>query len=135
MELSRYFNTITDPKIITIGNPTNQQWKNLISVCSQLDIVRDMFGALIVTSGLRPAKAHNYSQHQDGLAVDFVPSSREFQRVFDWIRFNMKFDQLILEKNQHGNQWIHFSFSDKNRQMALYGYWDKRTKQMEYRSA
>ena len=136
MELSRYFNTISDPKIITIGNPTNQQLKNLLNTCRHLDIVRDEFGVLIVTSGLRPAKAHNYSQHQDGLAVDFVPKSKEFDRLFDWIRFNMKFDQLILEKDQSGNRWLHFSYcNDKNRQMALYGYYDKKTKQMEYKSA
>jgi len=137
LKISEYFDTITDRNIITIANPTNQQWKNLIHTCKQLDIVRGEFGALIVTSGLRPAKAHHYSQHQDGHAVDFVPKSLEFQRVFDWIRFNMKFDQLILEKDQHGNQWIHFSYKDDNtnRKMALLGYWDKHTKQMEYKSA
>jgi len=135
MELSKYFNTITDKNIITIVNPTNEQISNLVEVSKRLDAVREEFGVLIVTSGLRPAKAHNYSQHQDGKAIDFIPKSKEFDRVFDWIRFNMNFDQLILEKDQNGNRWIHFSYStDKNRQMALYGYWDKRTKQMEYRS-
>jgi hypothetical protein len=48
----------------------------------------------------------------------------------------MVFDQVILEKDQNGNQWIHFSYvKTGNRKMALYGYWDKRTKQMEYKSA
>lgn len=136
MKVSKYFDTITDKQLVTVANPDNQKWKNLIAVCTEADKIRDQFGALLVTSGLRPAKAHNYSQHQDGHAIDFIPKSREFQKVFDWIRFNMVFDQVILEKDQYGNQWIHFSYvKTGNRRMALYGYWDNQTKQMEYKSA
>lgn len=136
MQLSKYFDTITDRSLVTVANPDNQKWKNLIATCEQADKIREFAGVLIITSGLRPAKAHNYSQHQDGHAIDFVPKSREFQRVFDWIRFNLVFDQVILEKDQYGNQWIHFSYvKTGNRKMALYGYWDKVTKQMEYKSA
>lgn len=136
LKLSKYFDTITDRNIITVSNPSIEKFNNLLIVCTQLDIVRDYFGVIIVTSGLRPAKPHNYSQHQDGYAVDFVPKSLEFRRVFDWIRFNMKFDQLILEKDKDGNQWIHFSYkSAGNRKMAMLGYYDKETKQIEYKSA
>ena len=136
MKLSKYFDTITDKQLVTVANPDNQKWKNLIAVCTEADKIREQFGVLIVTSGLRPAKAHNYSQHQDGHAIDFVPKSREFQRVFDWVRFNLVFDQVILEKDQDGNQWIHFSYvKTGNRKMAMYSYWDVKTEQMEYKSA
>lgn len=135
MKLSKYFDTVTDKQLITVCNPSNQAWKNLIATCEQADKIREFAGALIVTSGLRSAK-QSYSQHQDGHAIDFVPKSREFQKVFDWIRFNLTFDQVILERNEAGNQWIHFSYVNTgNRKMALYGYWDKRTNQMEYKSA
>jgi hypothetical protein len=136
LKLSKYFDTITDSNIITVANPTLDKFDNLVNVCNQLDLIRAEFGILIVSSGLRPAKAHNYSQHQDGFAVDFMPKSLEFKKIFDWIRFNMKFDQLILEKDQHGNQWIHFSYKKEgNRKMALIGYYDYKSNQMEYKSA
>jgi len=136
MKLSKYFDTDTEPVLITVKNPTDKQIENFKYTCESADEIREYAGVLVATSGLRPKKS-SYSQHQDGMAMDFVPKSMNIKKVFEYIRFRMLFDQIILEKNKNGNRWIHFSIrkDGKNRKMALLGYWDEETKQMEYKSA
>ena len=57
------------------------------------------------------------SQHCSGQAMDIdnvKPSNKE---IFDYIKKNLIFDQLI---NEHDYSWIHVSFSkDKNRKQIL----------------
>ena len=67
------------------------------------------------------------SAHMAGCAIDMdadtVPGVSNRQ-LFDWIRANLKFDQLILESpDQHGNpQWVHVANNREgkpNRQQVL----------------
>lgn len=55
------------------------------------------------------------SQHKTGQAVDITPTKNTIDEVFNWIKHNLIYDQLI-----HEGTWIHVSFSlVKNRRQAL----------------
>ena len=56
------------------------------------------------------------SQHCNGMAVDFIINGETVESVFQWCKKNLKYDQLIQEKNA----WVHISFnSNGNRHQAL----------------
>lgn len=135
MRISKFFDTDTDKQMITVQNPTIEQISNLTYLHAYvIDRVRERFGALIETSGLRPAK-EKYSQHQDGQAADIVPKGN-INEVFEWIRDNMIFDQVILETNVNGAKWIHVSVTKAgNRKECWYGCWNKAEDKMDYSRA
>ena len=55
------------------------------------------------------------SQHQSAQAVDITPLKEPIDVVFQWIKKNLVYDQLI-----HEGTWIHISFSlIKNRKQSL----------------
>jgi len=58
------------------------------------------------------------SQHRLGKAIDIDAGSvAENKKLFDWIKENVEFDQLIWEK---GGAWVHVSYNkDKNRKQVL----------------
>lgn len=60
------------------------------------------------------------SQHCSGQAMDINNKKPSNKEVFDYIKKNLEFDQLI---NEHDYSWIHVSFSkDKNRKQILKGF-------------
>lgn len=79
MQLSKYFNTVTDPKLLCGCGCTAPDWviANLREVCKQADKIREALGvAISVNSGYR-CKAYNrkiggalLSQHCKGTALD-----------------------------------------------------------------
>ena len=79
MQLSKYFDTTTDPKLLCGCGCEAPDWviKNLIQVCTQADKIREELGVpLSVNSGYR-CKAYNrliggamFSQHCKGTALD-----------------------------------------------------------------
>lgn len=115
------------------NRPEDTQIKlNIIKTAEGMELVREVLGKPIdVSSWYRGPKLNKAvggretSQHCKGEAVDFT--CRKFgtvQQVFDRIRqSNIKYDQLIIEriKRKDGtiSEWIHISFSDKPRLMAL----------------
>ena len=55
------------------------------------------------------------SQHQSAQAIDITPIKDSIELVYQWIKKNLIYDQLI-----HEGTWIHVSFSlVKNRKQAL----------------
>lgn len=57
------------------------------------------------------------SQHCSGQAMDIDNVKPTNKEIFDYIKKNLIFDQLI---NEHDYSWIHVSFSkDKNRKQIL----------------
>jgi len=58
------------------------------------------------------------SQHRFGKAIDIDAGSvAENKKLFDWIKSNVAFDQLIWEK---GGAWVHVSYNrGKNRLQIL----------------
>ena len=91
-----------------------------------LDHLREKVGAIRVNSGYR-TPAHNKqiggatnSQHCKGEAVDIFPLEKDIDEVFSIIIRELKYDQVILEKNNAGARWIHISYNTAgNRQKAM----------------
>lgn len=83
-----------------------------------LDPLREWYGKPItVNSGYRSPelnaaiKGAKNSQHMSGEAADItVGSKEENKKLFEYIRKNLPFDQLIDESNF---SWIHVSFDEK----------------------
>ena len=81
-----------------------------------LDPLREKIGAIKITSGYRTPEYNKQiggsptSQHCKGEAVDMQPLNKSIQEVFEIIKKEFDFDQVILEKNNSGAEWIHVSY-------------------------
>lgn len=99
---------------------------NLITLVDNvLDPLRQWYGKpIIVNSGYRcnklniAVKGAKNSQHLFGEAADITAGSKtENKKLFEYIRDNLEFDQLINESNF---TWIHVSFrKDRLRKQIL----------------
>jgi len=78
--------------------------------------VRDKFGPVIISSGYRSKELNAAiggsvtSQHSIGEAADFEVPGLDNKKLADWIKDNLKFDQLILEFYKDGDPnsgWVH----------------------------
>lgn len=70
----------------------------------------------------RAVKGSATSQHVKGEAIDIDAGSKaENKKLFDWIKSNLEFDQLLWEYgNSIGPDWVHVSYSaKKNRKQIL----------------
>ena len=91
-----------------------------------LDPLREWWGKPInVSSGYRcpelnvAIKGSKTSQHMKGEAADIDTGDRQQNKLlFEYIRKNLPFDQLIWE---HGGDWVHVSFraDGNNRNQVL----------------
>ena len=109
-----------------IDNTPNQiVIDNLKLACENtIQPLRDWYGKPInITSGYRSPKLNKAiggsttSDHCYGNAIDFTLPKEDYQKVFDWLRANVEFDQLI---NEFNFQWIHVSFRmGQNRKQVL----------------
>jgi zinc D-Ala-D-Ala carboxypeptidase len=81
--------------------------------------VREHFGITRITSGYRCKELNEAiggsqtSQHSKGQAVDFECDKADNLVIAQWIRDNLKFDQLISEFYETGDPssgWIHVSW-------------------------
>lgn len=108
--------------------PSEKEQQNLIDLVEHiLDPLREAYGKpIIVTSGYR-CKALNKavggastSQHLYGQAADIRSVSdtkEENKKLFDLVQeLQLPFDQLI---NEHDFDWVHVSYSDRNRRQIL----------------
>lgn len=66
----------------------------------------------------KKVKGSKTSQHVKGEAIDITAGSKEENKeLFDWIKDNLVFDQLI---NEYDYSWVHVSFSlGNNRKQIL----------------
>ena len=59
------------------------------------------------------------SQHQTAQAIDITPTKDAIELVYQWIKKNLIYDQLILEESNNA-KWIHISFNlVHNRRQSL----------------
>lgn len=103
---------------------TSAQLSNLVT--HVLDPLREMYGKPItINSGYRCPKLNaavggaKSSQHMRGEAADITAGSKtENKKLFELIRDNLPFDQLIDESNY---SWVHVSYvsTSKNRKQIL----------------
>lgn len=130
MKLTKNF-TLTELTATSTGiqnKPNTQQVAALIVLCGKvLQPARDMYGEPIrVNSGFRSTAVNKAvggarnSQHTRGEAADITVGSREGnKKLFELIRDNLSFDQLINERNY---SWIHLSYrsEETNRKQILH---------------
>jgi len=106
------------------NEPNEKQIENLRALCEHvLQPVRALIGVpIIVSSGFRNFDV-NYavggrmnSQHMEGKAADFIVPEKDLKEVFELIRIECSFDQLIYEFGK----WIHVSWNgEKNRNEVM----------------
>ena len=108
--------------------PNKQEEQNLNALVDKiLDPLREAYKKpIIVTSGFRCEELNRLvggsktSQHRTGQAVDIRTISdtpEENKKLYDLIiELNLPFDQLI---NEYNFDWVHVSFSEKNRKQIL----------------
>jgi hypothetical protein len=86
--------------------------------------IREHFNAPINVSSMyrglnlnNAVKGSITSQHCSGQAMDIDNTKPSNKEIFDYIKKNLEFDQLI---DEHNYSWIHVSFSNvKNRKQIL----------------
>jgi hypothetical protein len=129
MKLSKNFSIqeLTDSataiKLGIDNNPTPEQLQCLQDLVDcVLQPVRDQFGLVTITSGLRVPELNKAvggsttSDHCKGQAADFEVAGVDNKAVALWIATNLTFDQLILEFYDDGitnSGWIHCSYDAK----------------------
>lgn len=101
------------------NEPDSTQTERLRALClNVLEPLRKRFGAIRITSGYRCQRLNALvggkpkSQHLYGEAADLHIASLEVgQKMFDYIRDNLPFDQLLFEHNmKNGCRWLHVSY-------------------------
>lgn len=105
---------------------------NLKELCVKvLQPIRDKFGTVRVSSGYRCLRLNrkvgskDTSQHTKGQAADIDKiGNATLRQVFDYIKNNLDFDQLLFETNSKGVKWIHVSYVSKgnNRHQVIDDY-------------
>jgi len=104
------------------NNPSEDETENLRLLCERvLQPIRDHFDEVVtVSSGYRneilseKIGSSRKSQHCKGQACDFEIFGVANNKVSDWIKENLMFDQLILEywePGQPNSGWIHVSYT------------------------
>jgi len=95
------------------------------------DNVREYFNTPIRVSSFfrilalnKAVKGSNTSQHMKGQAIDMQGTGKVSNKmIFDYIKDNLDFDQLIWEFGDKNNPaWVHVSYvsREKNRKQILY---------------
>ncbi len=104
-----------------------------------LQVVRDEFGSVRVTSGYRSPLLNSSiggsktSQHCFGFAADFEVGDVDNKELAVWIRDNLEFTQLILEFYTEGDAnsgWVHCAYdaTDLKKQVLTATKVDGKTK-------
>ena len=101
------------------NTPSAEVLANLKALCENImQPLRDWYGKPInITSGYRsPAlnraiKGAANSDHMKGQAVDFTLPKEDYPKVFEWLRNNVNYTQII---DEFGFSWIHISYDAKN---------------------
>ena len=130
MRISKNFTLkeLTKTNTRLTNNPNKQEIAALITLCSKvLQPLRNLYGAPIyVNSGFRSYAVNKAvggarkSQHTLGQAADITVHNKVGnKKLFELIRDNLHFDQLI---DEHNYSWIHVSYRSEieNRKQVLH---------------
>lgn len=115
------------------NSPTPEHLENLKTTCTEVfDKVREHFGVPIyISSGYRSAALNKAiggsatSDHNNGKALDLDQDGKgngvTNRQVFDYIKDNLEFDQLIWEFGSSQNpDWVHVGYrKGANRKQIL----------------
>ena len=128
MQLSKNFNLVELTKSQTAerkgipNSPSPDHQENLRLLCERvLQPVRDHFNHVVsVSSGYRSPQlsaaigSTSDSQHCQGMAADFEIYGTPNNEVFNWIKNNLMYDQMILEywtKDAPNSGWVHVAYN------------------------
>lgn len=125
------------------NNPNATQIDALKELCiNVLQPIRSYFDKpVIISSGFRSCElciaigSSIHSQHCKGEAADFEIVGVDNKDLFDYIKNNIEFDQMILEFYEGGNSgWVHVSYVSpkENRKQTLRAYRDEETQKVRY---
>jgi len=109
------------------NEPSPEHLENIKILCERvLEPIRMKFGPINLSSGYRSKVLNHYisgslkSQHCEGKAADIDMDgmgSVTNKEIFEYIKNNLEFDQLINEFNY---SWVHVSYNlGKNRNQVL----------------
>jgi len=133
LSLAEVTKSITAKRLGIDNTPDDWTTENLRKVAEHVfQPLRNAFGCPIyVSSGYRSAELNTAiggsrrSQHVEGRALDLdadVYGRCTNSQIFEWIRENLEFDQLIWEFGDQDNpDWVHVSFvyDGNNRKRCL----------------
>jgi hypothetical protein len=133
MNLSKHFtlDEMTTTSRTAANDPNEQQIIALTALCANvLEPIRNHFGKPVtILSGFRSEEVNRLvggaktSQHLRGEAADITMKGVANVDVYNFIKTNLDFDQVIAEKLKENNGqcgWIHVSYRLKrNRKEAL----------------
>jgi hypothetical protein len=113
-------NTATRKRID--NSPTEEHLTNLKAIALNVfQPMRNQLGSITVSSGYRSKKLNSAikgsrtSQHCKGQALDldndFKPGRATNTEIFNFIKDNLIFDQLIWEFGNEGPDWVHVSYN------------------------
>ena len=148
MQLSKNFSLVELTKSQTAerkgipNDPSPDHIENLRLLCERvLQPVRDRFNHVVtISSAYRsPALCQAIgssvdSQHAKGMAADFEIFGTPNNEVFNWIKGNLLYDQMILEfwnSDEPNSGWLHVSYnpeSSENIKENLRAYKDENNK-------
>jgi hypothetical protein len=113
---------LTKTRFSLDNTPSPKVVENLQLLCEKvLQPLRDAVGPVNVTSGYR-SKAVNEavngarnSDHLWGYAADLQSPDGNHRKLYDWLKANAMFTQLIYEfGNDTQPQWVHVSYNPKD---------------------
>ena len=124
------------------NTPSTEHQENLKKLCENvLQPVRDHFNHVVsISSGYRSPQLCQAigssldSQHAKGMAADFEIFGTPNNEVFNWIKDNLLYDQMILEfwnPDEPNSGWLHVSYnpeSSENIKENLRAYKDENDK-------
>jgi zinc D-Ala-D-Ala carboxypeptidase len=128
LELAEVIRSSTAKRLGIKNEPTAIHLNNLKILAEKIfQPIRNHFGRpIFISSGYRSAAlnkatpgASTTSQHSRGEAIDIDMDGTEITnaQIFEFIKENLEFDQLIAEFPTKGNpSWVHVSYESKGSQ-------------------
>jgi len=113
---------LTRTRFALDNTPTPKVVENLRTLCEKvLQPLRDAVGPVNVTSGYRSKLVNEAvhgarnSDHLWGYAADLQSPDGDHRKLYDWLKANAMFTQLIYEfGNDTQPQWVHISYNPKD---------------------
>jgi len=131
LELSELIRSESAKRNNILNMPTDEHIENLKLLAENIfEPIREHFGVPIrVSSGYRNKELNQKirgslsSQHSKGQAIDIDMDGTDIsnRQIFDFIKDNLPFDQLIYEFGDSNNpDWVHVSYNhNRNRGQVL----------------
>jgi hypothetical protein len=113
---------LTKTRFSIDNTPNATQKENLRVLCEKvLQPLRDAVGPVVVTSGFRSKTVNEWvngahrSDHLHGFAADLQSPDGNHRKLYDWLKANAMFSQLIYEFGTDAQPaWVHVSYNPKD---------------------